>query len=72
MVDTMIGSAVQRGAVVHIYNEHNQQTATVLAKGTGNQDGLVGYTQSRVSVRRGAYLYQYGERGEHLGTVLAG
>jgi hypothetical protein len=68
----MIGGAVQRGADVHIFDEKNRQTATVLAMGTGDHDGLVGYTQSRVSVRRGLYIYQYGVRGEHLGTVLAG
>jgi hypothetical protein len=67
----MISSAIQRGAVVHIYDEYNRQTGTVLARETDSRDGLLGYTPSQISVRRGLYVYQYGERGEHLATVLA-
>ena len=47
-----IGTAVQRGGLVYIYDEKNRQTSTVPA-GSGPNDGLQGYTGSRVNVRRG-------------------
>jgi hypothetical protein len=65
-----IGSAIQRSHVVHIYDEDRRQTATVLA-GTGRDDGLTGYTASRVNVRRGSFVYSYDEHGQQCGTFLA-
>lgn len=65
-----IGNAVQRGSLVYIYNEKNQQVATVSA-GTGKDDGLKGYTSSRVNVRRGSLIYSYDEHGRQVGTTAA-
>lgn len=65
-----IGNAVQRGSMVYIYNEKNQQVASVSA-GNGPNDGLKGYTGSRVNVRRGNMIYSYDERGCQVGSISA-
>lgn len=61
-----IGSAVQRGGYVYIYDEKGRQLGMVPAG-----EGLQGYTGSSVSVRRGAYVYTYDERGRQLSMVPA-
>lgn len=61
-----IGTAVQRGSVVYIYDEKGRQMATISAG-----DGMQGYTGSTVSVRRGSVIYTYDERGRQLSTTLA-
>ena len=61
-----IGSAVQRGSYVYIYNEKGRQLGMVPAG-----DGLQGYTGSGVSVRRGSYIYTYDERGRQLSMTPA-
>lgn len=43
-----IGSAVQRGGFVYVYNEKGTQLAAIPAG-----EGMTGYTSSSVSVRRG-------------------
>lgn len=65
-----IGSAVQRGAWVYVYDEKGRQTATLPAGG-GPQDGLHGYTGVTVSVRRGSWLYTHDEKGRQLSTAPA-
>ena len=57
-----IGSAVQRGPFVYVYDEKGRQMTAVPA-GNGPEDGLTGYTGATVSVRRGAFVYTYDERG---------
>lgn len=49
-----IGTAVQRGSAVYIYDENRRLVATVPA-GHGPADGLVGFTGSTVSIRRGGF-----------------
>ncbi len=61
-----IGSAVQRGSFVYVYDEKGQQLATVPAG-----EGMQGYTGSTVSVRRGAFVYTYDERGRQISTTPA-
>ena len=51
-----IGNAVQRGTVVYIYNEDNKLNGSVPAA-NGLNDGLKGYTPSRVNVQRGSLIY---------------
>jgi hypothetical protein len=63
-----IGTAVQRGSAVYIYDENRRLVATVPA-GHGPADGLVGFTGSTVSIRRGASIHLYDERGRQTGTV---
>ena len=65
-----IGNAVQRGTVVYIYNEDNKLNGSVPA-GNGPNDGLKGYTPSRVNVQRGSLIYSYDEHGRHVGSVPA-
>ncbi len=65
-----IGSAVQRGSFVHVYDEKGRQMTAVPA-GNGPEDGLKGYTGATVSVRRGAFVYNYDERGRQTSAILA-
>ncbi len=65
-----IGSAVQRGSLVYVYDGRGHQLA-MLQAGNGAQDGLKGYTGETVSVRRGAYVYTYDEKGRQLSMTLA-
>ena len=65
-----IGSAVQRGSLVYIYDEKGRQLAAVPA-GSGPEDGLKGYTGATVSVRRGSLVYIYDERGRQTSAVPA-
>jgi hypothetical protein len=65
-----IGNAVQRGHFVYVYDEKNRQIFTQSA-GNGPDDGLKGYTSSRVNIRRGACIYSYDEKGRNVGTVAA-
>lgn len=65
-----IGTAVQRGSSVYIYDEKSRQIAAVSA-GSGKNDGLVGFTAATVSVRRGGSVYLYNEKGQMTGAVSA-
>jgi len=65
-----IGSAVQRGSLVYIYDEKGRQLAAVPA-GNGPEDGLKGYTGATVSVRRGSLVYIHDERGRQTSAVPA-
>jgi hypothetical protein len=66
-----IGSAVQRGPLVFVFNEKGNRLTSLLA-GQGPKDGLQGYTSATVSVRRGGLIYTYDERGRRLSSTLAG
>jgi len=65
-----IGNAVQRGMLVYIFNEKDMPTGSVQVGG-GPNDGLKGYTSSRVNVQLGSMIYSYNERGERTGSVPA-
>ena len=65
-----VGSAVQRGPSVYIYDEKGRQVGFVVA-GFGPNDGLKGYTSSTVSVRRGDMIYIYDEKGRQTGMTPA-
>ena len=56
-----IGNAVERGGWVFIYDENNKPN-----------DGLKGYTSSRVNVQRGGWIYSYDQNGHQVGAVSAG
>ena len=70
MYSMAIGNAVQRGTVVYIYNEDNKLNGSVPA-GNGLNDGLKGYTPSRVNVQRGSLIYSYNENGQLEDSVPA-
>ena len=60
-----IGSAIERGSLICVYDEHGH-TLFSKARGSGAKDGLLGFTGSTVTVRFGSIIYTYGERGETL------
>ncbi len=61
-----IGSAVQRGSFVYVYDEKGRQLASVPAG-----EGMQGYTGSTVSVKRDAFVHTYDERGRQISTTPA-
>ena len=63
----MIGSALERGSLIVVYDEKGMSLFSK-AKGSGPQDGLLGFTGSTVTVRFGSVIYTYGENGQ---TVYA-
>jgi hypothetical protein len=66
-----IATAVQRGGFVYAYDEKGSQMFSVSA-GSGEKDGLVGYTSSTLSVRRGGFVYVYNDKGSQISSVSAG
>ena len=65
-----IGNVVQRGNTVYVYDEKDRPIGSVPA-GSGPDDGLKGYTSSRVNVRRGSTIYMYDEKLRPVGTSPA-
>lgn len=65
-----IGNVVQHGALIYIYDENNFQIGSI-PSGNGKDDGLKGYTSSRVNVQRGSLIYSYNEKGQQVGSVPA-
>jgi len=65
-----IGNAIQRGSMVHVYNEQNMQIFAQSC-GSGPNDGLKGYTASRVNIRRGNMIFTYNEKGAQIGAMSA-
>lgn len=65
-----IGNAVQRGSSIYVYNEKGLQICTVPA-GSGQNDGLKGYTSSTLNVQRGGTIYTYDEKGMQISTTPA-
>jgi hypothetical protein len=58
-----IGSAVERGSQVFVYDERGQMLFTK-PKGSAPQDGVLGFTGSTVTVRSGSVVFVYGLHGE--------
>ena len=63
----MIGSALERGSLIVVYDEKGMSLFSK-AKGSGPHDGLLGFTGSTVTVRFGSVIYTYGVNGQ---TVYA-
>ena len=61
----MIGSAVERGSLIYVFDEDGM-TLFAKAKGAGPQDGLLGFSGSTVTVQFGSIIYTYGEDGQTL------
>lgn len=66
-----IGSAIQSGPFIYVYDEQGRQVA-VLPAGDSPRDGLQGYTSSTVNIRRGAFIYSYDSSGQQRSIVPAG
>jgi hypothetical protein len=58
----MIGSALERGSLIVVYDEKGMSLFSK-AKGSGPQDGLLGFTGSTVTVRFGSVVYTYDAHG---------
>lgn len=63
-----IGSAIERGRMVYVYDEKGRQ---LCSKALGTDGGLMGYTGSSFSVKRGRMIYIYDEKGHQLSSKPA-
>ena len=68
----VIATVVERSGCVYAYNDKGTIITTVNGGNGGPKDGLVGYTQSTISVRRGGCIYVYNPNGTIISTVNAG
>ena len=57
----MIGTAIQRGNYVYVYDEKNHQLYSQYGE-------LYGFTGSTVSIKRNNYVYTYDEKGHQTGS----
>ena len=62
-----IGSAIQKGTSVSIFNENGKPLA-IIHCGNGPEDGLVGYTSTTITLRRGSTLQICDEKGRVKNT----
>lgn len=62
-----IANVVQRGNFAYVYNAKGSQFLT-LSVG----DGIVGFTQSTISIRRGSFIYVYDNKGSQTSVIPAG
>jgi hypothetical protein len=61
----MIGSAIERGSLIYVYDERGM-TLFSKTRGSGPNDGLMGFTGSTVTARFGSIIYTYDEKGMTL------
>lgn len=62
-----IANVVERGGFAYVYDAKGSQFLTLAAG-----DGVVGFTQSTVSIRRGNFIYVYNNKGSQTGVIPAG
>jgi hypothetical protein len=60
-----IGSAIERGSMIVVFDEHGMSLFSK-AKGSGPNDGLLGFSGSTVTARFGSIIYTYDEKGMTL------
>jgi hypothetical protein len=65
-----IGSAIERGDYVYVYDERGRQLFTKPV-GSGPKDGLHGYNGGSVSIRQGDYVQTYDAKGYQLASTPA-
>lgn len=65
-----IGSAVEKGSTVYVYDERGRQ---LFARSRGSQptDGLKGYTSGTASIRRGSTVFTYDDKGRQVSSTSA-
>ena len=66
----MIGSALERGSFIFVYDEHGR-TLFSKAKWSGPKDGLLGFTGSTVTMRHGSLVHTYDEHGMKIYSKAA-
>jgi thioredoxin-related protein len=69
-ISMAISSAVESGPSIILYNEKGSIIAAI-PRGSGQNDGLRGYTASSVSVRSGPAILIYNDKGGLVGSVPA-
>ena len=57
-----IGSALERGSLICVFDEDGM-TLFQKARGSGPNDGLLGFSGSTVTARSGSVIYTYDEKG---------
>ena len=62
-----IGSAIESGSVILVYDERGQMLFSK-PKGSAPRDGLLGFTGSTVTVRSGSTTFTYGDYGQLIYT----
>jgi hypothetical protein len=62
-----IANVVQRGNFAYAYDAKGLQLFTISAG-----DGIVGFTQSTVSIRRGNFIHTYNEKGTQTSVIPGG
>jgi predicted lipoprotein with Yx(FWY)xxD motif len=65
-----IGTAIQKGRTVYVYDEKGRVLFTKSA-GNAPPEGLHGYTSGTVSIRKGITIYTYNEKGHAVSTKTA-
>ena len=60
-----IGNVVENGAFITAYDEDGKRIFSI-QKGSGPNDGLVGYTSTQVNLRNGAVAETYDTKGRFL------
>ena len=60
-----IGSAIERGRMVYVYDEKGRQ---LCSKALGSDGGLMGYTGTSFYIKRGRMIYVYDEKGRQLSS----
>lgn len=65
----MIGSAIEKGSYVYIYDDNNHQKASIYI---GSDGSLQGYTSTTVNIRKGSYIYTYDEAGHQKSSRYVG
>ena len=58
----MIGSALEHGSLIVVYDEKGMSLFSK-SKGSGPQDGLLGFTGSTITVRHGSVIYTFDAKG---------
>ena len=60
-----IGSAIERGSMIVVFDEHGMSLFSK-SKGSGPNDGLLGFSGSTVTARFGSIIYTHDEKGMTL------
>ena len=64
-----IAKAVQRGTLIHIYDQDGAAVTSISAPGRWPSDGLKTYTPTSVNVQKGSLLYSYDKTGRQTGIT---
>ncbi len=66
-----IGSVIQKGSMVFVYDEKGRVLCTIPAGNIDKGDGLTGYTSGTLSIRKGNMVMTYDEKGRLVSSSPA-